>query len=350
MAFIPQPYGPDGESMVAEIPWTLPSAIYSGSLDGSDFEVFPEQSSWLPRSGEEWKSLISKTDQHFAAFLQIWLLSGLLNFIFQRPINIADLIPEEHEARGKGKIPADQVLTPEMLIPLVEQLNALPGSHEEVLRRRRCWWKVKRIHSKLDTNGEGGYIRYLSDEERAFQYTLESWITEFDFHDPRPNFDRVLLDILLVFFESVLWQKRASDSTPTPSGSFSEITKLKPIATNQRSFEFLVNITGQFPSTVYRLYSRLESPAYFYFINMRAWQGKNVEHRTCPIRQCKLTSIEEGHYHRRHFDCCCGEICEDLVASQSDLLAILHDGGLPLIRLCDEKEKTQIVYTSSTEK
>lgn len=345
MRFLPSPQRSMIElARVVNQPWTTPGSAFRGALDGSDFDSYAESHGWPARRPQEWYHNFENDESPpLRSFMQTWLLCGLLSFMFQRQIGLADLIPDADLDNTPGTVYISSYMTRDLFLPIAREIIDNEESSSRTQARRRGWLNVKKIHYAIC--GPGPF--FMKNAHGETQCTLIDFITGFR-HSTWPTLDSDLLHLLVLldFFESLLWPRNGTSTEAVNHARVSKaMRRFEPpgISIHLKGF-------GLCPSIISRMTARLNAASLMFMTQSAELVETQIytrssKHDLCTATHCESSEVRQGSYVRRHFGT---EHCVDLVADQQKLLDILVDGQLPIVRLPETTKPMSFEYISSS--
>lgn len=236
--------------------------------------------------------------------LQHWFYFGLLSRCIAKPVQVKDFHSDEHSGRlSTKKLPA-----------ILAARSAFMRQNEELLRSVELeLWNLSSNFNSSASPGRDEYNVHL--------------------HIP---FIRVLLD--------AIWRASRNRAKYCQNGyqryhETYEATLAPATERNAILSRLLSWQNGWCPSMVACLIETLSTSTLYYLSSLRRHRRRAKDHKFCTAAACRY-NYEEKDYQQPHTKLCESSRhggCRMVDAPQDEIMQILQDGGIPLLKLANDR-------------
>jgi hypothetical protein len=321
------------------------SVINIESYDGGDFYTYPERQGWDTRTVGEWQDIFRWPTPAFVAFLERWLLFGVIHICLGNRASTPNLI------RYAGS-PSPPVLTTESLPSLFHGFVASANSMKALTN-------ASMLHARLTMPPSNEVI--LTPENLSIRENLIRFLSARNFRDPRSPEIAMATSAVL---ETLL--RLMQRSTITSQQLMNTSLSLSPVAKSMAWIQLRQD--GWCPSELWTIFHRFNT-ACFYFLHNLLRPSPHQNHQVIRIRksarpnrngtlenlppislctpfQYAFKLLHDDTYTTKHAYGCNG--CPDVVADSVELCEILKRGNIPLILSIDNNDENEtIIFVES---
>ncbi|KAI1632878.1 hypothetical protein F4809DRAFT_61187 [Biscogniauxia mediterranea] len=316
--------------------------------DGGDFHTYPDRQGWSKRTADEWFNIFRTPEPSFVAFLERWLLFGLMSAacsFFQVEFKPSDFIAFTDPVDGVKR----PIFTTRHFPALLQQIidNPLPVRWSSHLHNAGI------LHICL-MKPEEHFDPFVSDHSR--KRTLHDFIRAYQTSIRDPRKPGIVLATTIVL-ESVfgVFPSTIEEIPYVQSGSFENNNGLMWRKLRQE---------GWCPSDLSRLFNQFSTSTLYFIYQLprprpdethhviRVWKENKLiqgpptspsSAQLCTPYKCVRRQIPDVNYRTKHVEGC--EDCDDIVANLDRLCEILEQGQIPLILTMEENdENSEIIF------